>query len=158
MRIDFFARRTHFVDHLLPVWEKIPWINRGKFYVPDSIASYVPKDFCVLETCKNPVNRYPPYSENPMVVCAYGDLECKEKIMSKQTAYRIIMDKERRAREINLAKAVAQQNAIITILVSKQPDGILVVDLKDFKGMSPATFTQEGSIITITALKTKTPP
>ena len=72
MRIDFFARRTHFVDHLLPVWEKIPWINRGKFYVPDSIASYVPKDFCVLETCKNPVNRYPPYSENPMVVCAYG--------------------------------------------------------------------------------------
>ena len=81
MRIDFFARRTHFVDHLLPVWEKIPWINRGKFYVPDSIASYVPKDFCILETCKNPVNCHPPYSENPMVVCAYGDMERKEKIM-----------------------------------------------------------------------------
>ena len=77
--------------------------------------------------------------------------------MSKQTAYRIIMDKERRAREINLAKAVAQQNAIITILVSKQPDGILVVDLKDFQGMSPATFTQEGSIITITVSKTIAP-
>lgn len=77
--------------------------------------------------------------------------------MSKQTAHRIIMDKERRAHEINLAKAVAQQNAIITILASRQPDGILVVDLKDFQGMSLAMFTQEGSIITITAPKTKTP-
>lgn len=81
----------------------------------------------------------------------------KEKIMSKQTAHRIIMDKERRAREINLAKAVAQQNAIITILASRQPNGILVVDFKDFQGMKPATFAIEGSIITITASKTETP-
>lgn len=75
MKIDFFARRTHFVDHLLPVWQKIPQFHRGQFYVPDSISDYVPRDFHILETCKNPVNCYPPYSENPMVVCAYGDME-----------------------------------------------------------------------------------
>lgn len=76
MQIDFFARRTHFIDHVLPVWRQLE-SERGSFFVPDAIADYARKrgvDVVALKARGSGLDVKPPRSENAMLVCSYGDL------------------------------------------------------------------------------------
>jgi len=40
MKIDFFARRVHYVDHMAPVWRELSVEARGSFFVPESIVDH----------------------------------------------------------------------------------------------------------------------
>ncbi|HZM24554.1 MAG TPA: hypothetical protein VFC02_22595 [Anaerolineales bacterium] len=76
MKIDFFARRTHFVDHMVPVWRQLE-SERGQFFVPEAIADHARKrgvDVVALKARGSGIDVRPPRSENAMLVCAYGDL------------------------------------------------------------------------------------
>jgi hypothetical protein len=54
MPVDFFARRSHYVDHLLPVWNALDESERGTFY--QQVAGV-------------------PRGSNPMLVCGVSDLQ-----------------------------------------------------------------------------------
>ncbi len=72
---DFFARRTHFVDHLAPVWQAMDW--RGKFYVPETLVEYA-QNQDVEAVGLTPANGDPlavtPPGAAPLVICAYHDM------------------------------------------------------------------------------------
>lgn len=75
--IDFFARRTHFIDHLAPIWEALG-ARRGVFYVPECILDYAMRLRIDAQPLKslNPLDplEVAPDGGNPLVVAAYGDL------------------------------------------------------------------------------------
>lgn len=76
MKIDLFARRTHFIDHMLPVWRQLE-SERGQFFVPAAIADYARKrgvDVTSITTPPRPSPRKSGEPRNAMLVCAYGDL------------------------------------------------------------------------------------
>lgn len=77
--IDFFARREHFLDHMLPVWNALRG-RRGRFYIPECLAQYAEakgvEDVYVLKPHKpdEPIGVSPDMSFSPMLVSAYGDM------------------------------------------------------------------------------------
>ena len=81
--IDFFARRTHFIDHMASTWVALPDEIRGKFYIPNVLEGYamrrgVPLSTIQSLTCRNerPTSCVEiPFSRNPVVTCAYGDMQ-----------------------------------------------------------------------------------
>jgi hypothetical protein len=81
--IDFFARRTHFLDHMASVWMALPPRMRGRFYIPEVLRTYalkkgVAEQGMFLLTCRNerPTSCVtPPFGLNPIVTSAYGDME-----------------------------------------------------------------------------------
>lgn len=82
MKIDFFARRRHFIDHLLPVYDALPLGNRGNFYIPEHLDGYaieqgilpVSHRIALHPESDNDIDVLPP-GEDPLVVCAYGDMQ-----------------------------------------------------------------------------------
>lgn len=38
MIVDVVATRSHYLDHVLPIWEALPGENRGRLHTPDSLA------------------------------------------------------------------------------------------------------------------------
>lgn len=40
MTLNFVASESHFIDHLLPIWEALPEENRGKFLCAPEVESY----------------------------------------------------------------------------------------------------------------------
>lgn len=77
--VDFFARRVHFVDHMLPIWQAMEG-ERGKFYVPEIIAEYaIGKGIQIIPlrstTDMSAIQCAPPTDVAPLLVCAYGDLQ-----------------------------------------------------------------------------------
>lgn len=74
--IDVLARRTHFIDHIAPVWKHLP--NKGKFYIPESLYQYTMQRGISPTPLKaagtNPLNIRPP-GNNVLFTCAYDDLE-----------------------------------------------------------------------------------
>jgi hypothetical protein len=78
---DFFARRTHFVDHLAPVWKVMDW--RGKFYVPDCLYEYALsqdiQDVMALKPVESDPLAVAPPGGSPLVTCAYHDMMLAQK-------------------------------------------------------------------------------
>jgi hypothetical protein len=77
--VDFFARRVHFVDHMLPIWEAMNG-ERGKFYVPEIIAEYaISKGIADVVPLRSTSDvsalHCAPDGTAPLLVCAYGDLQ-----------------------------------------------------------------------------------
>lgn len=69
-RLDFFARRNHYIDHLAPVWNAMPEDRRGTFYVNEQTFMYAK-----WKTGADPVIVSDlPISDDPVLVCAYGDM------------------------------------------------------------------------------------
>lgn len=46
MKIDFFARRSHFVDHLAPIWHALRGSERGIFYVSHDVSNDNLVEYC----------------------------------------------------------------------------------------------------------------
>jgi hypothetical protein len=91
--IDFFARRTHFVDHIAPIWNELGEQYKGVFYVPQSILGYASGlvDKTVgLKPIGSSAIRVSPHGRNPILTCAYGDLE--RAISSFPTRAHILME------------------------------------------------------------------
>lgn len=77
--VDFFARRVHFVDHILPIWEAMEG-DRGRFFVPECIAEHAVakgiQDVIALKsTSQMNAIACAPEGTAPLLVCAYGDLQ-----------------------------------------------------------------------------------
>lgn len=76
---DFFARRTHFIDHIAPIWKELD--EKGNFYVPSSLEEYAMNsgidNLIVLprhNSARSPMTVRPP-GTGTIVTCAYGDME-----------------------------------------------------------------------------------
>jgi hypothetical protein len=81
--VDFFARRPHFVDHMLPIWEAMQG-ERGRFYVPEIVAEHAIRkgisDVVPLRsTSLNNSIACAPDGTSPLLVAAYGDLQMAQR-------------------------------------------------------------------------------
>jgi hypothetical protein len=80
--IDFFARRTHFIDHLAPIWKELDSRIKGKFYVPGHLYDYARSQnldgvysLSPMGYRKQMTLNVRPLGKGPLVTCAYGDME-----------------------------------------------------------------------------------
>jgi len=78
--VDFFARRTHYLDHIEGIWRNLPDEYRGTFYVPEYINNYSKKygfETTSLQPRRNstPIVVHIPVGGGPMVTAAYGDMQ-----------------------------------------------------------------------------------
>jgi hypothetical protein len=72
MRLDFFARRAHYLDHLAPVWNALPAAWRGTFHIAQELEPYARQELQEpqLEIFEGGI----PSGDNPILTAAYGDL------------------------------------------------------------------------------------
>lgn len=71
-KLDFFARRAHYIDHLAPVWLAFPAVSRGDFYVLPDLA-----DYARAELGETGVTEFPgdtPPGTGPILTAAYADM------------------------------------------------------------------------------------
>jgi len=74
MKLDFFARRAHYIDHLAPVYRAMP-DQRGRFTVPAELLEYTYEalgggDLLQLEAYHEGMLT----GKDPILVCSYGDI------------------------------------------------------------------------------------
>ena len=83
MKVDFFARRSHFVDHMAPVWAALRPDVCGNFYVSAYLQGYAESQglevLPVRQTTQDLLSGAP-NGPNPLVTCAYGDMLAAYKI------------------------------------------------------------------------------
>lgn len=72
MKLDFFARRAHYLDHLAPVYRALPAIRRGVLTVPIELESYARQEF--PEAAIEMYNHRTPRGNDPILVASYGDI------------------------------------------------------------------------------------
>jgi hypothetical protein len=74
MKLDFFARRAHYLDHLVSVYRALPAERRGRFTIPLELVDYarqaIGEGIGMLEI----YNDRTPRGEGPILVCSYGDI------------------------------------------------------------------------------------
>ncbi|MDH3307058.1 MAG: glycosyltransferase [Acidimicrobiia bacterium] len=67
-RIDFLAEASHYVDHLVPIWDALDEPNRGRFMVPARVVPHARRRGL------SPVVETHAPSGGPIAVAGYGDL------------------------------------------------------------------------------------
>lgn len=73
MRLDFFARRAHYLDHLAPIYNAMPADRRGAFTVPAELVDYARQEL-VSEGAVETYNGDSPRGNDPILVASYGDI------------------------------------------------------------------------------------
>jgi hypothetical protein len=73
MKLDFFARRAHYIDHMAPVYKSLPHERRGIFTVPDSLYDYARKELGDLGHIEI-YDGETPRGNDPILVASYGDI------------------------------------------------------------------------------------
>jgi hypothetical protein len=93
MKIDFFARRTHFIDHLLPIWRALSDEIRGTFYVSAYLKEYAEREGfeagLVPRATGDPLSGAPKGTD-PVLTTAYGDIQ--EAWRARSTRTLILME------------------------------------------------------------------
>jgi hypothetical protein len=80
MKLDFFARRAHYIDHLAPVWNALPPALRGVFHIAAELEPYARQELQLQLQLQLPEPQLeffeggPLAGDNPILVSAYGDL------------------------------------------------------------------------------------
>lgn len=77
--VDAFARREHYLDHILPVWKALKETTRGRFYVPAHLVAYARSkglEPAIAEQMSHDVMKVYPGGMGPLIVAAYGDMMC----------------------------------------------------------------------------------
>jgi hypothetical protein len=72
MKLDFFARRAHYIDHLAPVWNALPTARRGSFYITGELEPYARQE--LHEPCLEIWEGGALSGDNTIITAAYGDL------------------------------------------------------------------------------------
>jgi len=84
MKIDFFARRAHFVEHIAPVWKALDPEARGAFYVSAYLRQYAEAQGLEVVPVLPRLPADPlsgaPNGPNPLLTCAYGDMLAAYKV------------------------------------------------------------------------------
>jgi len=77
--VDFFARRSNYIDHMAAVWFALDDSLRGSFYVPALIQDYATRKGLEVVALKPPgINNkldVAPGGDGPLVTCGYNDLQ-----------------------------------------------------------------------------------
>jgi len=78
MKIDFFARWSHYIDHMLPIWLQLG-DQAGSFLVPEHLGPYLEErnvlPRTLLPNMQNQVMNVNPIGTNPILVAGYMDLQ-----------------------------------------------------------------------------------
>jgi hypothetical protein len=72
MKLDFFARRAHYLDHLAPVFRVLPAARRGVFTVSIDLIDYARQE--LGEGAIEIYNERTPRGDDPILVASYGDI------------------------------------------------------------------------------------
>lgn len=72
MKLDVFARRAHYIDHLAPVYRALPEERRGAFTVPAELVGYARQE--IRDGKIEPYNGESPRGNDPILVASYGDI------------------------------------------------------------------------------------
>lgn len=72
MKLDFFARRAHYIDHLAPVFRALDSDRRGVFTVPLDLEDYVRQAIGAGDV--EIYNDRTPRGDDPILVASYGDI------------------------------------------------------------------------------------
>jgi hypothetical protein len=85
--VEFFARREHFIDHMLPVWNALKG-ERGVFWIPEYLEAYAQaagvEDYAVLKPEGDDPLKVRPEGLAPLVVSAYGDALIAKKFVPQR--------------------------------------------------------------------------
>lgn len=76
--IDFFARRTNYIDHMAPIWLALDEEMRGSFYVPTQLVEHARQQGLEPVELRATGRRdilAVPSGDGPLVTCAFGDLQ-----------------------------------------------------------------------------------
>lgn len=77
--VDFFATRSHYIDHMAPIWFALDDGLRGSFYVPELIQDYATRKGLDVTVLKPPgINNkldVAPDGDGPLLTCGYMDLQ-----------------------------------------------------------------------------------
>jgi len=78
-QINFFARRSHFIDHLAPIYNELG-NRKGCFFIPVELEQYAIKlgiepDILKPRMKNNPMEVAPPTVLGPLLVASVGDLQ-----------------------------------------------------------------------------------
>jgi hypothetical protein len=80
-QIDLLASQKHYIDHIAPVWDALPEERRGTFWVIDNCFQYAAQAVHYPLHLHSYENNSPDtFSDNPILVCAYGDMLYAHKI------------------------------------------------------------------------------
>ncbi|MEO6566217.1 MAG: CDP-glycerol glycerophosphotransferase family protein [Casimicrobiaceae bacterium] len=83
--IDFIASQKHYIDHIAPVWNKLPLHFKHNFYTTEEIAEYAKSKIPNAGLHLFQYERSLPQSDIPVLVCSYGDLIAAEKNSPSRT-------------------------------------------------------------------------
>jgi hypothetical protein len=72
MKLDFFARRAHYIDHMAPVWNILPAARRGVFHIARELEPYARQE--LREPQLEFFEGGPLAGDSPILVSSYGDL------------------------------------------------------------------------------------
>lgn len=72
MSLDFFARRSHYLDHLAPIWKALPPTQRGIFTVSADLLDYAHDE--LGEGQIEPYNGTAPSGNDPILTACFGDM------------------------------------------------------------------------------------
>ena len=72
MRVDFFARRAHYIDHIAPIWNALPMDRRGVFITTEDLRAYAggmidPDAISIYDGQNVP-------GWDPVLTASYGDM------------------------------------------------------------------------------------
>lgn len=83
MKLDFLARRAHYIDHMVPIYHMLPAHCRGGFHVSADLVEYAQeqriKDIHVFDKTKG--------WDDHVLTCGYGDMTSA----SRMSRHKLIM-------------------------------------------------------------------
>jgi hypothetical protein len=75
LKLDFFARRAHYIDHLAPIYLALPAARRGRFTVSSELLKYASHELNDGELVHiEEYNGETPRGDDPILVASYGDI------------------------------------------------------------------------------------
>ncbi len=84
-KIDFLASQPHYLDHISPIWDKLPLDLQGTFYVPEEISSYVKSVLHTSYLMTYTDRTFGPFiDKHPVLVAGYGDMMALHRQNSKR--------------------------------------------------------------------------
>lgn len=73
MRIDALASTVHYLDHIAPIWNRIPEDARGDIFVADELLAHAGRTLVEGSSIRPEYDIRP--SANPILVAGYSDLQ-----------------------------------------------------------------------------------
>lgn len=74
MKIDFYASQPNSIDHIAPVWNALPEVHRGKFYILPDLVTHAERRIENNLFIYSIFNKVLPSSPHTLLTASYGDM------------------------------------------------------------------------------------